>query len=79
MSTAKDYGYQGHQGVAEVEAESVAYIVSAALGLDRSDYSTDYLVGWASGDIEVVRNTAAKVTTVAREILDALGVKGEEN
>lgn len=33
----------------EVQAESVAYIVSNHLGLDTSEYSFDYLANWSSG------------------------------
>lgn len=34
--------------VAEVEAESVAYVVSNYFGIDTSDYSFDYIADWSS-------------------------------
>lgn len=37
------------QRVRETEAESVAFVVCAALNIDTSDYSFPYLAGWASG------------------------------
>lgn len=33
----------------EVQAESVAYVVSNYFGLDTADYSFGYIVGWSSG------------------------------
>ena len=33
----------------EVQAESIAYVVSGRLGLDTSEYSFGYVAGWASG------------------------------
>ncbi len=66
-----------HRGTVEVEAESVAYIVSAAWGLDTSSYSTGYLTAWSGGDVAAVTATATKVLSCARIILEADGV-GEE-
>ena len=50
----------------EVQAESVAYAVSAALGLDTSGYSFGYVASWAVGKtdeemracLQVVRDAA---------------------
>lgn len=50
----------------EVQAESVAYTVCNALGLDTSDYSFGYVAGWSKGkevkeltaSMEVIRKTA---------------------
>lgn len=50
----------------EVQAESVAYAVSAALGLDPSGYSFGYVASWAVGKtdeemhacLQLVRDTA---------------------
>ncbi len=38
-----------NRALAECEAESVAYIVTADLGLDSSEYSFGYIAGWAGG------------------------------
>ena len=60
-----------HRGTVEVEAESVAFIVSAAWGLDTSSYSTGYLAGWSGGDVAAITATADKVLGCARIILEA--------
>jgi hypothetical protein len=59
---------------AEVEAESVAYVVAMASGLDTSSYSLPYLAGWAESgkEAEVMADTAERVIGTARRILDAL-------
>ncbi|MGH8880620.1 MAG: ImmA/IrrE family metallo-endopeptidase, partial [Stackebrandtia sp.] len=44
-----------HRGRAEVEAESVAYLVCAAAGLDTDGYSFPYVANWAGGDTDRVR------------------------
>ena len=50
----------------EVQAESVAYVVSRQLGLDTSSYSFEYIAGWAkdktlkqlSGSMDVIRKAS---------------------
>jgi N-terminal domain of anti-restriction factor ArdC len=54
---------------AEVEAESVAYVVTAAHGLATEDYSVPYVTGWAGGNSELVAQAATRVLTAARVIL----------
>jgi hypothetical protein len=53
--------------VAEVEAESVAYLLCATVNVDAADYTIPYVSGWAGGDIELVKRTAERVlaTTAA--------------
>jgi antirestriction protein ArdC len=58
--------------VAEVEVESVAYIVCDAVGLDSGDYSFAYVARWAQGDCDLVRSTAQRVAECAAAILAAL-------
>ncbi|MGM9474697.1 ArdC-like ssDNA-binding domain-containing protein [Pseudarthrobacter sp. YS3] len=41
-----------HRGLAEVEAESVAYTILKAHGIDRGPQSASYLSGWADAVIE---------------------------
>jgi hypothetical protein len=70
----------GHDGsmpgqVREVEAESVACLVTAALGLDSLAYSVPYVAGWA-GNIAAVRTSAERVIATADLILAALGTEG---
>lgn len=70
--TDTSYNYVAHRGRAETEAESVAYVVCGALGLDTVQYSAPYVSGWSKGDVEAIRGCAETVTRVAGEILDAL-------
>jgi DNA primase len=54
---------------AEVEAESVAYIVTAAHGLDSSTYTVPYVAGWSGADLTLVARTAERVLATAKEVL----------
>ena len=67
--------------VCEVEAESVAFIVSHALGLDTGCYSFPYVAVWAQngGDpaTKVVARVGERIVKAANTILDALNVGGE--
>ncbi|WP_457967672.1 ArdC-like ssDNA-binding domain-containing protein [Arthrobacter sp. D1-29] len=54
--TGKLYGSSAnHRGLAEIEAESVAYTILRAHGIDRGDQSALYLSGWAETVIQVQR------------------------
>ncbi len=72
-----------HRGVLEVEAESVAYLIGAAHGMDTTGYSLPYVATWAGGKdpAATVRATAERVVRTARTILDTLptdhGVGGQ--
>ncbi len=66
-----------HRGIGEVEAESVALMVSAAHGMDTSAYTIPYVSGWAmaangKNPIQTVQATAERVRKVTLEILDQL-------
>jgi hypothetical protein len=67
----------GCRGRAEVEAESVAFLVCATAGLPTGGYSFPYVAGWAENP-EVVRATAEVVIGCARHILDAAGLLDTE-
>ncbi len=60
------------RGVIEVEAESVAYIVAAAAGIDTASYSLPYVATWSDGNANLIAQTAQRVLTCARGILPAL-------
>jgi len=60
------------RAVAEVEAESVAFVVCSALGLDTSDYSFAYVARWGGGETEVIAATAQSVISTANEILASI-------
>ena len=57
----------------EVQAESVAYAVSAALGLDTSGYSFGYVASWAAGKTdEEMRACMRAVRDATKGIVDRL-------
>lgn len=63
-----------HRGVAEVEAESVAYLVASQLGYDTSANSFPYVTGWAGTENpqERVASTADRVVATAGQVLDRI-------
>jgi antirestriction protein ArdC len=66
---------------AELEAESVAYIVCAGLGIDTSEYSFGYLAVWAGGGEQARRaiaESAQRIQTGAHRVLDAVTPGAEE-
>lgn len=63
-----------HRGVLEVEAESVAYLIGAAHGMDTTGYTLPYVATWAGGKdpAATVRATAERVVRAARSVLETL-------
>jgi hypothetical protein len=69
-----------HEGVAdralaELEAESTAFVVCRALGLDSGDYTFGYVACWAGGGAEAVAAITASggaIQRAAAAILDGL-------
>ncbi|TAN30449.1 MAG: DUF1738 domain-containing protein [Actinomycetota bacterium] len=66
-----------HDGVlsraqAELEAESCAYVVCRALGIDSSSYSFPYVARWSEGDVELVNRVVRSVHRCAGKILECL-------
>lgn len=79
---ARDHS-QAHRGRAEVEAESVAYLVAADYGLASAyDWHFDYLTHWSAAltgaatdadtTREAIRKTASRVLSAARPVLTHL-------
>lgn len=64
--------YQHHRGHAEVEAESIAYVVAGALGLDTTKTSIGYITGWAGTDSELIAGSAARVLATSRTLIEAV-------
>jgi hypothetical protein len=58
------------RGRAEVEAESVAYLVCQLIGLATGSYSWPYIAHWSDGKSEVVQETAARVVQTAWNIFN---------
>ena len=60
------------RGLAEVEAESTAYVVAGAMGLDTKPYSIGYITGWAGRDNKALRRSGEAVQKAARTLINAL-------
>ena len=64
--------------VKEVEAESVAYVVNKAIGLDTSDYSFKYVANWsgmkekADEAIKIIERSGQRIVSTSNMILDVL-------
>lgn len=54
------------RSTAELQAESVAYVVSSYYGIDTSEYSFNYLSGWSS-DKETLADLEAQLDIVQQE------------
>ncbi len=54
------------RSLAELEAESVAYIVCDALGIDSSDYSFGYVATWSGGGDEAIARIKSAGSRIQR-------------
>jgi antirestriction protein ArdC len=62
--------------LAELEAESVAYLVCRHLGIDAGSYSFGYVATWAGGTdraIAGIRASGAQIQRTAALVIDSLG------
>ena len=64
----------GCRGRAEIEAESVAFLVLTTAGVDAGCYTFPYVAGWSDGNTDRVADTADRVITCARQIIAGLGL-----
>lgn len=67
--------------LAELEAESTAYIVCQALGLDTSDYSFGYIASWAGGGeqaIAGIKRLCERIQKAAATILKSFEVTEQQ-
>jgi antirestriction protein ArdC len=62
----------GCRGRAEIEAESVAYLVCHHAGLATDNYTFAYVAHWSDGHLETLRATAERVVAAARRIIGRL-------
>ncbi len=64
--------FQGSRALAELEAESVAYVTCQDLGIDSSSYSFGYLASWA-GDgpaaVRLIAASGARIVSAVDQIL----------
>lgn len=63
----------------EVQAESVAYVVSKAIGLDTENYSFGYIAGWSSGkEIKELKASLQTIRDTADMMISGIQSKLEE-
>lgn len=54
----------------EVEAESIAFVVSSHFGIDTSDYSFGYIAGWSSGkELKELKNSLDTIQKTANDLI----------
>ena len=58
--------------LAEVEAESIAYVVANYLGLASSDYSIGYVTSWSQNEEFVLAKSVNTVNKIATKITKLL-------
>ena len=66
------------RGLKELEAESTAYVICTALGMDTSDYSFGYVAGWAGGAPEAtqgIKASTGRIQKAATAVLKAFEVE----
>ena len=67
-----DFNYLQCRDLAEVQAESVAYTVLKFLGLNSSDYSVKYIIGWANNDLELFKSSLKDIVETSQKIINDL-------
>jgi hypothetical protein len=66
------------RGLKELEAESAAYVICTALGMDTSDYSFGYVAGWSGGGPEAVagiKESAGRIQKASTAVLKTFEVE----
>jgi hypothetical protein len=66
------------RGLKELEAESAAYVICTALGMDTSDYSFGYVAGWAGGAPEAlqgIKSSTGRIQKAATAVLKTFEVE----
>lgn len=72
-STKAMEGIKKDRMTKEIEAESVAFCVMTACGLDTSEYSFPYIAGWSSGrDMKELKASLETIRVTADEIIKEL-------
>ena len=59
------------RGILEVEAESVAYMITSAHGLDSSQYTFNYVAGWALNAVTEDRDLADILRSTGQRVIGA--------
>lgn len=69
----KQRGEEKDQLTKETEAESIAFTVCSALGIDTSDYSFPYVASWASGkEMKELKDSMDTIRLTAADFLEKL-------
>ena len=69
----KQRGEEKDQLTKETEAESIAFTVCSALGIDTSDYSFPYVASWASGkELKELKDSMDTIRLTAADFLEKL-------
>jgi len=69
----KRNGEEKDQLTKETEAESIAFTVCSALGIDTSDYSFPYVASWASGkELKELKDSMDTIRLTAADFLEKL-------
>lgn len=58
--------------IKEIEAESIACIVSSYLGLDTKNFNFSYILGWAEGDILKFRKNLDLISKYSNILIDEI-------
>jgi antirestriction protein ArdC len=66
------------RGTKEVEAESTAFVVLHALGLNSAEYSLGYVAVWAKGNLKLVQDVANRVQKTSKTIVTLFEVETKE-
>lgn len=69
----KQRGEEKDQLTKETEAESIAFTVCSALGIDTSDYSFPYVASWASGkELKELKDSMDTIRLTSADFLEKL-------
>lgn len=69
----KQRGEEKDQTTKETEAESIAFTVCSALGIDTSDYSFPYVASWAGGkEMKELKDSMDTIRLTAADFLEKL-------
>lgn len=63
------------RAIKEVEAESVAYLLSQTVGLDSDAYSIPYIANWSAGNIDTIQSAAEQILTTTKRLVTTLEVE----
>ena len=75
MHDAGDYRQHNPTSQLELEAESVAYVILQACGLETGDYSFGYIASWTRTEdtLSKLKESIERIRTTAHQLLDCLG------